>query len=111
MKNKKSKKKTWFLLTAVCLILVFGTRAAMAALENSNSTGVRSVHVSDSEIPVSTMVVGSMKFTRRPRNQPMSSIRARFTTNQSWREDSGLPLRTHPPSRISHPVEHRSAKV
>lgn len=60
MKYKKHKKKTWFLLTAVCLlILVFGARAAMAALENSNSTGVRSVHVSDSEIPVSTMVVGS----------------------------------------------------
>lgn len=59
MKYKNSKKKTWFLLTAVCLLLVFGTRAAMAALENSNSTGVRSVHVSDSEIPVSTMVVGS----------------------------------------------------
>lgn len=59
MKYRKSKKKTWFLLTAVCLILVFGTRAAMAALENSNSAGVRSVHVSDSEIPVSTMVVGS----------------------------------------------------
>lgn len=60
MKYKKHKKKTWFLLTAACLlILVFGARAAMAALENSNSTGVRSVHVSDSEIPVSTMVVGS----------------------------------------------------
>lgn len=57
---KHMKKRKVFLLIAVCLLLAgMGTRLAMAALENSKSSGVRSVHVSDSQIPVSTLVVGS----------------------------------------------------
>ena len=57
-KKRTSIKYAVLLLTAVFCIPL-GTLLTRAALENDNSTQVRSVHVQDSEIEVSTLIVGS----------------------------------------------------
>ncbi len=57
-KKRSPIKYAALLLTAVCCVSL-GTLLARAALENDNSTAVRSVHVQDSEIEASTLIVGS----------------------------------------------------
>ena len=58
-KKKKQNIRLWLLcLTAV--ILVSGASSIVrAALENEKSTAVRAVHVKDSEIEASTLIIGS----------------------------------------------------
>ncbi len=59
-KHKKQNKKTGLLLfAAVLCVLIIGGVAVKAALENDKSTSVRSVHMQDSQIENSTLIIGS----------------------------------------------------
>ena len=56
---KLNKKASLLLLAVLVCVSVLGGFAVRAALESDKSTGVRSVHVKDSEIENSTLVIGS----------------------------------------------------
>lgn len=56
---KLNKKASLLLFTVLVCVSVLGGFAVRAALESDKSTGVRSVHVKDSEIENSTLVIGS----------------------------------------------------
>lgn len=59
-KHKKQNKKTGLLLfAAVLCVLIIGGVAVRAALENDKSTSARSVHMQDSQIENSTLIIGS----------------------------------------------------
>lgn len=59
-KHKKQNKKTGLLLLAAVLcVSIVGGAAVRAALENDKSTSIRSVHMQDSQIENSTLVIGS----------------------------------------------------
>jgi hypothetical protein len=72
--TKRSSKKYVVLLLAALLCILVGRQITRAALENDNDTSVRSVHVSDSEIEVSTLVIGSHLIHIRGLTETLYSI-------------------------------------
>ena len=56
---KLNKKASLLLFAVLVCVSILGGFAVRAALESDKSTGVRSVHVKDSEIENSTLVIGS----------------------------------------------------